>query len=193
MSDIWDYSGTASANTSLEGTNVAPGMSPANVDDAIRILTAILRNSLHVNHETFLRDGGALGLAYGGTGAVTAAAALTALGGLESSYRDIKLVSKSAAFTFADADRGKRINYIGAAADATIELDSTVPYTDGAVFVIRNDPASTGVLTIKRATSVSLKVNGAVAVTDAALAVGGVASLIRWGPNDWSITGAGLS
>jgi hypothetical protein len=191
MSDIWDYSGTASANTSLDGTNTAPGMSPANVDDAIRIIVAILRNSLHINHEAFLRDGGALPIASGGTGGTSAATALTALGALEDDYRDLQLVTKTGTFTFANADRGKRINYTGGAAVATIDPESLTAITDGAVYVIRNN--GTGVLTIGPNTGVTLKINGATTSANAALAVGGVATIIRWATNDWTLTGAGVS
>lgn len=194
MSDIWDYSGTPSANTSLEGTNVAPGMSPANVDDAIRILTAIVRNSLHVDLETFLKGTAALPVASGGTGATTAAAALAALGGLEDDFRDLQPISKTAAFAFADADRGKRINYQGAATvAATINANATTPITEGAVFVVRNSHLSAGSLLVSPAVGVSLLKNGAIASSAATLAPGGVASLIRWGVDEWTITGSGIS
>lgn len=191
MSDIWDYSGTPSANTSLEGTNTAPGMSPANVDDAIRILTAIVRNSLHIDLESFLKGTAPLPLANGGTGAASAATALAAIGALEDDYRDLQLVTKTGTFTFANADRGKRINYTGAAAVATIDPESLTAITDGAVYVIRNN--GSGVLTIGPNVGVTLRVNGSLTNTVALLAVGGVASLIRWGLNDWTISGSGLS
>jgi hypothetical protein len=191
MSDIWDYSGTPSANTTIEGLNAAPGMTPANVDDVLRAIVAIVRNSLHIDLEPFLKGSAALPLASGGTGATTAGAALTALGGLEDDYRDLQPVVKSAAFAFADADRGKAIRYNGAATAATINPNSTTAITSGAAFVIRN--VGSGTLTVTRGSGVSLNVNGANVSSDAALAVGGVATLIRWGADDWTITGAGLS
>ncbi len=191
MSDIWDYSGTASANTLLDGTNTAPGMSPANVDDALRIVVAIVRNSLHANHETFLKGGGTLPVAYGGTGASTLSGLLSAIGGLEDDYRDLQPIVKSAAFAFADADRGKAIRYNGAAAAATINPNSVTPITAGAVFVIRNVGA--GVLAVTRGSGVSLYVNGGNVSANAALAVGAVATLICWSADDWTITGAGVS
>lgn len=191
MSDIWDYSGTASANTSLDGTNTAPGMSPANVDDAIRIIVAIMRNSLHVNHETFLKGGGALPVANGGTGATTLVGVLAAIGGLEDDYRDLQLITKTASFTFADTDRAKAIFYAGAGAVATINPNSTTSITPGAVFVLRNGGA--GTLTITRGAGVVLRQNGATASADATLAANGVATLIRWGTDDWTLTGSGLS
>jgi len=45
MADIFDWSATASNNTTLDGINVNTGMSPGNVDNAIRSLMALVRNT----------------------------------------------------------------------------------------------------------------------------------------------------
>lgn len=45
MADLFDWSATASNNTTLDGINVNTGMSPGNVDNAIRSLMALVRNT----------------------------------------------------------------------------------------------------------------------------------------------------
>lgn len=45
MADIFDWSATAANNTTLDSINVNTGMSPGNVDNAIRSLMALVRNT----------------------------------------------------------------------------------------------------------------------------------------------------
>lgn len=191
MPSLFDWSSTASSNTSVDGTNINENCSPAGINNAIRSVMAIVRSSFASALQSFLAGSAALPVANGGTGATTASAALTALGALADDYRDLPLTTKSGAFTFADAERGGRINYTGAAAAATINPNATTAITDGAVYVIRN--AGSGVLTVTPGSGVTLKKNGATASANASLAVGGVATLIRWATDDWSITGSGIS
>lgn len=189
--DIFDWSATAASNTACDGIDINTGMSPANVDNVFRSLMRLVRNSFSSALQTFLAGTTALPIANGGTAATSAAAALTSLGALADSYRDLPLVTKTAAFTFADAERGGRINYTGAAAAATINPNGSTAITDGATYVIRN--AGSGALAITRGSGVTLKVNGGTTSADATLAVGGLCTLIRWGTNDWTVSGSGVS
>lgn len=52
--NIWDYSTTSASNTSVEGTNINTGMTPANVDNALRDILAMLRNSFGDQWEAIL-------------------------------------------------------------------------------------------------------------------------------------------
>jgi hypothetical protein len=45
MADLFDWSATAANNQTLDGINVNTGMSPGNVDNAIRSLMALVRNT----------------------------------------------------------------------------------------------------------------------------------------------------
>jgi hypothetical protein len=191
MASLFDWSSTASSNTTLDGINVNTGMSPANVDNAIRSLMALVRNSFVSTLQNFLAGTAALPIANGGTAATDAATALANLGGLASSYRDLTPITKSAAFTFADSERGQGINYTGSAAAATINPNATTSITAGATYVIRN--AGSGALTITRGSGVTLKQNGSTTSADAILAAGGQATLIRWTTDDWTVSGSGLS
>lgn len=189
--DIYDWSTTAASNTAVDGININTGMSPGNVDNAFRSLMRIVRNTFSSALQTFLAGTAALPIANGGTAATSAAAALTSLGALDDDYRDLPLTTKAAAWTFADAERGGRINYTGAAAAATIDPNATTAITSGACYVIRN--AGSGAITVTRGAGVTLKVNGGTSSANATIAIGGVATLIKWDTNDWTIAGSGVT
>lgn len=191
MSSLFDWSTTAGSNTSVGGVNIAEGMSPALVDDAMRQIMAIVRASFDPSIQNFLNNSAALPIASGGTGAITAAAALTALGGLGIAYQRLPVIAKSAAFNPVDADAGSAYNYTGAAAAMTLNPNGTTAITAGGTFVVRNN--GSGALTITRGSGVSLLKNGSTTSADATLAIGGVATLINWAANDWTITGSGIS
>jgi hypothetical protein len=191
ISSIYDWSSTAGSNTLVGGINIAEGMSPALVNDAIRAAMAIIRSSFDPSLQNFLNNTVQLPIANGGTGAATAAAALAALGGLSSVYRGVPQITKSAAFSPADADGGSAYRYTGAAAAMTLAPNSGTAITPGAVFLVRN--AGTGALTITRGSGVSLLKNGSTTSADAILAIGGVATLVNWGPDDWTVSGSGIS
>jgi hypothetical protein len=218
---VSDWSATASSNVTLGGININTGMSPANVDNAIRELMAEIKayvtgdiNNLATQQpiSVYTPNSGTTGGIRLRANATSGAAILQFVdstgasqfgylqvtsdgtlkwGTIELGYRDLPLVTKSAAFTFADAERGGRIRYTGAAAAATINPNSTTAITDGAVYYIRNK--GTGALTVTRGSGVSLYKNGSTTSADAVLAVGAVASLVRDGTDDWTITGSGIS
>lgn len=192
MASIYDWSTTPASNSSIGGVNVAEGMSPALVDDAIRSMAAIIRQTFDPSLQNFLNNSAQLPIANGGTGAATAVAALAALGGLGIAYRDLPSGNnQSAAFTFADAMRGGGVEYTGAAAAATLNQYATTPIGVRGVICVRNN--GSGALTITPAGAASLKKNGATSSSSAVLAVGGVATMVQWNQDDWTITGSNIS
>jgi hypothetical protein len=191
MPSIFDWSSTEASNTTIGGYGTDTGMSPGNVDNVLRAIASIVRQTFASALQTFLAGSAALPVANGGTAATTAADARIALGALADDYRDLPLVTKSANFTFADSERGGRINYTSTGHTGTLDPEATTAITDGATYVVRN--AGSGVLTIARGTGVTLKVNGGTTSANASIAVGGIATLIRWGTDDWTIAGSGVS
>jgi hypothetical protein len=175
------YYSTPSLNVSLNGIPIGPGMARADVDDALQQLMADMKAWTDEQGVTF-----PIAIAQGGTGETTAWEALGALGAL-----DIATITKTGAFTFADAERGKGIIYTGGVAAATINPHATTPITAGGQYVIRNK--GTGNLTITRGAGVSLTKNGGTASADAVLAPGGVAIVIQWVADDWTVSGTGLT
>ena len=191
MASIFDWSSSASSNTSVDGINVNTGMSPSNVDNALRSIMGAARSSFAAALQNFLAGTAALPVANGGTGGTDSASALAGIGALASTYRDLPISARSAAFTFADTDRATAINYTGAAAAATINPNATTAITTGATIVVRN--AGTGALTLTRGSGVTLKKSGSATWADAILAVGGVATVVKWGTDDWTVTGSSIS
>jgi hypothetical protein len=191
MASLFDWSSTAANNTAVDSININTGMSPANVDNALRSIMALIRSSFTSGLQTFLAGSSALPVANGGTGATTTAGVLTAIGALADTYRDLPITTKSSSFTLADTDRATALNYTGSGGTATIDPNSTTAITTGATIVVRN--AGTGNLTITRGSGVTLKTNGSTTSANAVLAPGGVCTLVKWGTNDWTCTGSGLS
>jgi hypothetical protein len=109
----------------------------------------------------------------------------------EIGFRDLPIVAKSAAWTFANSERGKGIYYTGAAVAATIDPNSTTAITTGAVYVIYN--AGSGSITVTRGVGVTMKVNGGASSADATIPAGGQATLVKWDTNTWHISGSGVS
>jgi hypothetical protein len=107
---------------------------------------------------------------------------------LAPSYRGLAVVGKAGAFNFDDTHGGKSILYTGGAAAATLRPDATAALSDGWGTVVRNN--GTGTLTITIGAGVSIMVNGAiVAATSISLAKGAVATINRWGVDDFTVNG----
>jgi hypothetical protein len=72
---ISEFSSTPANNTDIDGINIAEGCAPSGINDAIRELMAQLKD-LQAG-----LSGDTIPITAGGTGATTAGAGLTALGG----------------------------------------------------------------------------------------------------------------
>lgn len=71
MANLFDWSSTASSNTTLDGISVGTGMSVSNTDDAIRSLMALVRNTFSSTLQSFLAGSSPLAVTSGGTGATS--------------------------------------------------------------------------------------------------------------------------
>lgn len=181
-----DWSTTATSNGSVLGIDIAENCASANLNNGLREAMAQLRAAVSTALTNFLAGTAGLPVANGGTGATTAADALTSLGALEDDYRDLPIVTKTTGWTFANADRSKGHNYTGGTAAATINPNSSTAINVGAVFVGRNN--GSGTLTITRGSGVTLKRLGSTTSADAAVPVGAGFTLIQWAADDWSIS-----
>lgn len=193
MSNIWDggWSGTPSANTTVDGIGINTGMSPANVDNAFRAIMAYVAGSFAASLKDFFFGIAPLPIANGGTAATTAPTALTALGGLPVAYRDLPRVDKSSNFTFSSDERAYGLWCNGSSLVATIDPEATTPIISGAVYALMNGGSSA--VSLVSGSGVSLYVNGAVSTSNATLAPGAVSTVIKWGPDYWTINGSGVS
>lgn len=194
MAGLFSWSTTHGSNTSVDGTSIAEGMNAGNVNDAIRKVMAQIRSSFATGLESFLNGTAGLGIANGGTGATTASGALTALGGLESSYRNAAMTTKTGAFTFADSDRGKGIRYTGAAAAATLNQYATTPIEVGGVIPIRVAHNASGSLAVTPGGSATIRIAGQTAsAASVSFAPGSFGGIIHEATDLWVAYGSGIS
>lgn len=197
MASIFDWSPTASSNTTCDGINVNTGMSPANVDNVFRSIMSIIRGSFTSGLQNFLAGAGGayLPIGYGGTGAGDTTTARQNLAALSSDYQDLPYRALSSSGTAADSDRGGAIDYTGAVGTFTLNPHATTPIGAAnkiAVIVLFN--RGTGALTITRGSGVTLKANGSTTDANSVLAIGGQATLFKFGTSDnWLVSGTGLS
>jgi hypothetical protein len=110
---------------------------------------------------------------------------------LAPAYAGVVPADHAGAFAFTNAMNGLSTNWTGGAAAITIDPEATTALADGWAHVVRNNGSAA--ITIHRGAGVSLHVNGATASADATIAVGGVATINRWGDDDFTIVGPGVS
>jgi hypothetical protein len=166
-------------------------MSPANVDNVFRSLMSLIRQTFASALQSFFAGTAALPIANGGTAATSASAALTSLGALDATYRDMPVIDKSASFNTANSERGSGYNYTGPAGTVTLQPNTTEAINRGAFWVVRN--GGTGALTITRGSGVNLYANGSNSSADAVIAIGGEAVIKCWGTDFYTVSGSGIS
>ncbi|MDE2429548.1 MAG: hypothetical protein KGM99_12515 [Burkholderiales bacterium] len=84
MADLFDWSTTPGSNTTVDGVNIAENCAAGNLNNGIRAVMALVRNSFATALETFLNGTAPLPVANGGTASTTAADARTALSAAKS-------------------------------------------------------------------------------------------------------------
>jgi hypothetical protein len=183
---VASYSTTPEVNISVNGIDISENCAAAGYNDALRQIMADIAVWTAAYAVTY-----PIAINKGGTGQTTAAAALTAFGGLSSSYQRLPQAAKAAAFSFDLTMDGGHVRYTGAAAAATIDPNATTAFPRDAVVLIVND--GTGALTITRGAGVSLIWASSGADANRTLAVGGMATIIQVAVNRWFISGAGLT
>lgn len=125
MPDITAWSSTPSSNTTVNGTNIATGMSPGNVDNALRDIMACIAGTfsdLSAGKTGFYAGSSGLAIASGGTGATTAAGARAALGLLEE--------TTTAEYRANTADRALSTDQVWAAAEPVALTDAATVAVD---------------------------------------------------------------
>lgn len=183
---VSNYSTNPDLNGSINGHDISEGSAAGAWNDALRQIVADIANFVTTQAISL-----PVSVAQGGTGQITAAAALAALGGLSVDYRHLPQSAKSAAFSFTTDMDGGHVRYTGGAAAFTIDPNATTNFPIGTTILVVND--GSGVGTFTRGTGVSLIWASSGADANRTLAVGGMATLIQVAVNRWFISGAGLS
>jgi len=77
---VSEWSSTPASNTDIDGINLAEGMLPSDVNNAMREMMAQLKDLQSANPTYYTTDADAVAVGAGGTGSITAAGARTNLG-----------------------------------------------------------------------------------------------------------------
>lgn len=121
--------------------------------------------------------------------------ATTALASNSAGYLGAPLNEQDGNYAFALTDAGKLVRgNPGATCAWIIPNRSSVAWAAGTVIILRNASAAAAVITITRASGVTLYAAGSGTNKDWALAANGLATLIyEYDNNSWVVTGTGLS
>lgn len=183
---VASYNPNAYLNTSISGIDISEGCNANGFNDALRQIMADIAVWTAAYAVTF-----PISIAQGGSGQITAAASLAALGGLSATYQHLPQSAKSSGFTFDLTQDAGHVYYTGAAATATLPTNATIAFPVGTAIAIVNN--GSGALAIARAGGVSMKWANTGADADRSLAAGGLATLLKVGTDLWFISGASLS
>jgi hypothetical protein len=162
---VSSYNTNPALNTLINGTDIGEGSDAAGYNDALRQMMADIAGWVSTG--------------------------LATLGGLSVAYQRLIINSKSTAFSPAVGESSNAYNFFGAAADMTLQPNASVPLTAGDTFIVR--VGGPGALGVKRGAGVNLAKNGSSSSADASIAVGGIATIIYWGSDAWTINGSGVS
>lgn len=183
---VSDYNTNPALNTTISGIDIAENAAAAGYNNALRQIMADIKTWTNA-----YSLGSTVAIANGGTGQVTAPAALAALGGLSTAYQRLPQVAKSAAFSFDLTMDGGHVRYTGAAAAATIDPNGTTAFPRDAAILVVND--GSGALTVTRGAGVTLIWAASGADANRTLGIGGMAMILQVATNRWFISGAGIS
>ena len=173
-------------------------------------VTSAIQTQLNAKEPTITT----LSIAKGGTGATTAGAALTALGGASSGantditaldqdvtvtatgtiaadtigYRGLPQNSQTASYTLALADAGKHISIT--TGGVVIPANSSIAFPVGTAIVVFNNSGSNQTISI---TTDTLRQAGTANTGSRTLAQYGLATCVKVASTTWVISGAGLS
>jgi hypothetical protein len=166
-SGVGTYNTNPALNNLINGIDIGEGSDAAGYNDALRQIMADIA--------TWISTPGLL----------------ASIGGLSATYSHLILSLKTGNFHPVDSESGFAYNLAGTVATITLDPEATTPVTNGFAATIRN--SQVGSVAVARGAGVTLEVNGGTVSANATIAPGAVATLIKWGVDFWTITGAGVS
>jgi len=196
---IGQYSTTPGDNTDIGGINIAEGMLPSDVNNAMRELLSQLKEfQTGAGGDTISPPVLIATTATVGTLKATSTATFETGAILESGvaagFKTVPQNSQSAAYTLVAADSGKHILHPSADTTArtfTIPANSSVAYPVGTVLTFVNQNGA-GVVTIAITTD-TMRLSPAGTTGSRTLAANGVATCVKLTSTEWIITGSGLT
>jgi hypothetical protein len=134
-----------------------------------------------------LRSGGEF------TGEVTLASALGQTSDRAIGFRGLPQNTQNAAYTFAATDSGRSVFHDEVTARVwTIPPNSSVAFPVGTAITLVNNSGA-GAVTIAQGMGVMLRQAGSTSTGNRTLAANGLATLLKTKPNDWFVSGSGIS
>ena len=195
---ISEYSSTAADNTDIGGINIAEGMAPSDVNNALREQMAQLKEFLDgssgdtITTAKIVATTATILSGASVTGTATFNSSVILSSGTEAGFKEVPQISKSEDYTLVLTDSGKHI-YHPAADDNprtfTIPANSSVAFPVGTAITFIN---GINTLTIAITTDTLTLANS----TDAGsmeLAVNGIATAIKVASTNWLISGVGVA
>lgn len=184
---VTDWDAAPANNSDISGINIAEGCPAGGINDAIRTIMAQVASWLGSASGPLPKSGGAVSGAITGLGngssVLDGAGATRGIG-----YRNIPLVTKSAAYTITLGDVGQGIS---ASASITVPANATTAFAVGDTTALYNNSGSS--ITVAAASGVTLRLAGSSTTGSRTLAQRGLASLIKVGTDEWVISGMGVS
>jgi hypothetical protein len=184
--DVSNYNTNPDLNQNINAIDISEGSSADGYNDALRQMMADIKTWTDTYAVTY-----PIAVNKGGTGAITAVAALTNLGALAATYQYLPQTVETGAFGLPAGANGGHIRYTGGGSNCSLVTNATTPFPVGAVVLVVND--GSGALAFVPVGGVTLVWAATAATGSRSLAVGGMATLLQVAIDRWYVTGTGLS
>jgi hypothetical protein len=189
---ISEYSSTAADNTDIGGINIAEGMAPSDVNNALREQMSQLKEFLDGSSGDTITTAKIVATTAEILSTATFNSSVILSSGTEAGFKEVPQISKSEDYTLVLTDSGKHIYHPAADDNArtfTIPANSSVAFPVGTAITFIN---GINTLTIAITTDTLTLANS----TDAGsmeLAVNGIATAIKVASTNWLISGVGVA
>jgi hypothetical protein len=195
---ISEYSSTAGDNTDIGGINIAEGMAPSDVNNAMREQMAQLKEFLDgssgdtITTAKIVATTAQILSGASVTGTATFNSSVILSSGTEAGYREVPQISKAENYTLVLADAGKHVYHPATDNNArtfTIPANSSVNFPLGTAVTFIN-----GINTLTIAiTSDTLRLANSASTGSMAIAANGIATAIKVTSTSWIISGVGVT
>jgi len=193
-----DYSSTAADNTDIGGINIAEGMAPSDVNNALREQMAQLKEFIDgssgdtITTAKIVATTATILSGADVTGTATFNSSVILSSGTEAGFKEVPQISKSEDYTLVLTDSGKHIYHPSSDDNArtfTIPANSSVAFPVGTAVTFIN-----GINTLTIAiTTDTLTLANSTDTGSMEIAANGIATAIKVTSTSWLISGVGVT
>jgi hypothetical protein len=189
---ISEYSSTAADNTDIGGINIAEGMAPSDVNNALREQMSQLKEFLDGSSGDTITTAKIVATTAEILSTATFNSSVILSSGTEAGFKEVPQISKSEDYTLVLTDSGKHIYHPAADDNArtfTIPANSSVAFPVGTAITFIN-----GINTLTIAiTTDTLTLANSTDTGSMELAANGIATAIKVASTNWLISGVGVA